>query len=69
MVGTGSGPGRLFSSMTDIVVRDSTSTDIPEITALYAHHVRTGASTFEITPPDEAEVLRRRQTVLVEGLP
>lgn len=33
--------------------------DIPAITAIYAHYVLTSAGTFELEPPDEAEMARR----------
>jgi phosphinothricin acetyltransferase len=55
--------------MTDLLVRGSTAADVPSISALYAHHVQSGTSTFEITPPDVVEVARRRNTVVAEGLP
>jgi phosphinothricin acetyltransferase len=69
MVGQVVACGHLSSLMIDIHVRDSTPADILSITDLYAHHVKHGTSTFEITPPDPSEVARRRQTVLCEGLP
>ena len=55
--------------MSEIVVRDSVPSDVCSIAKLYGHYVKNGTATFEITPPDEAEVERRRQTVLTEGLP
>ena len=55
--------------MSEIVVRDSVSSDVCAIARLYGHYVKNGTATFEITPPDEAEIERRRQTVLAEGLP
>ena len=39
------------------------------ITAIYDHAVRTGTGSFEIDPPDAAEMARRRQDVLAKGLP
>ena len=33
--------------------------DIPAITAIYADAVLTGTASFEIEPPDEAEMMRR----------
>jgi phosphinothricin acetyltransferase len=39
------------------------------LTAIYARFVETTTATFEITAPDEAEMQRRRQTVLDRGLP
>ena len=47
-------------------IRPSLGTDVPAITAIYAHHVETGTASFETNPPDEAE-MRRRRDVLVEN--
>lgn len=51
------------------LVRSATELDVPAITEIYAHHVRHGAATFEIEPPDCVEVERRRVAVLSQGLP
>ncbi|MBS0247471.1 MAG: N-acetyltransferase [Proteobacteria bacterium] len=40
-------------------IRPTTPADIPAIARIYAHAVRTGTATFELEPPDEAEMLRR----------
>ena len=50
-------------------VRASESADVPAVTAIYAHHVLHGLASFEIVPPDEAEIARRRDDVLARGLP
>lgn len=50
-------------------VRESADTDLPLIQAIYAHHVRTGLGSFEETPPDIAEMARRRAEILARGLP
>jgi len=50
-------------------IRPSTAADLPALTAIYAHHVRHGTGTFEIEPPDQAEMARRRDEVLARGLP
>ena len=55
--------------MTDILVRGSRAADVPVISQIYSHHVEYGTATFEITPPDTGEVIRRRKTVLTESLP
>ena len=49
--------------------RDATEDDLPAIAALYGHHVIHGLGTFEETPPDMAEMTRRRDRVLQNGLP
>lgn len=50
-------------------VRPSRDDDIPAIAAIYAHAVRYGCASFEIDPPDEAEMAHRRADVLAEGWP
>jgi L-amino acid N-acyltransferase YncA len=52
--------------MTDVTIRPATPADIPAITRIYAHAVRNGTATFELEPPDEAEMMRR-MTALLEG--
>ncbi|MGQ7791276.1 GNAT family N-acetyltransferase [Faunimonas sp. B44] len=43
--------------------------DIPAVAAIYRHAVLTGTASFEIEPPDEAEMLRRREAVVSGGHP
>ncbi|WP_353191554.1 N-acetyltransferase family protein [Pandoraea pnomenusa] len=50
-------------------VRPVRDADLPAITAIYAHHVRTGSASFEEIPPDEAEMRARCAKVLDTGLP
>lgn len=50
-------------------VRQGDENDIPAIQAIYAHHVLHGVASFELEPPDQAEMLRRRTDVLARGLP
>jgi len=45
-------------------LRPATLADIPAITAIYDHAVRHGTASFELEPPDEAEMTRRMQAVL-----
>ena len=52
-----------------IVLRDSTDADIPAIARIYGHWVRHGLASFELEPPDAAEMARRRATVLAGGYP
>jgi phosphinothricin acetyltransferase len=52
-----------------IVVRDAGERDVPRIAAIYAHHVLTGLASFEVVPPDAAEMARRRASVLDWELP
>lgn len=51
------------------LIRPSLDTDLSAITAIYAHHVTHGRGSFELTPPDTAEMARRRQDVLDKGWP
>ena len=52
-----------------LLIRPSTTSDIPEITAIYAWNVLHGTGTFELEEPDATEVARRRDDVLSKGLP
>jgi L-amino acid N-acyltransferase YncA len=53
----------------NIIIRDSTEADLAAITAIYAHAVGTGVASFELDPPDIAEMARRRAAVLAGGFP
>ena len=50
-------------------IRPSTDADVTAVTSIYAWNVRHATGTFEIEPPDEAEMARRRGDVLAKGLP
>jgi len=50
-------------------VRAGGKDDLPAIQAIYAHHVRHGLASFEETPPDLAEMRRRRDALLAGGYP
>lgn len=51
------------------IIRASIEADLPEITAIYAHHVLHGTGTFEIDPPSLADMIARRADVLSKALP
>jgi L-amino acid N-acyltransferase YncA len=51
------------------IVRPSEDRDLPDITAIYSHAVLNGTASFEIDPPDEAEMARRRRELLAAGYP
>jgi L-amino acid N-acyltransferase YncA len=57
--------------MTDhpLLVRPSTEADLPAIARIYGHAALHGTGTFELEAPDEAEMARRRDAVLANGLP
>ena len=52
-----------------LLIRPSTAADLPAISAIYAQAVLQGTGTFELDPPDLAEMARRRDDVLSKGLP
>jgi phosphinothricin acetyltransferase len=61
-------------AMTDIVsppfrIRPSTVADLPAILDIYAHAVRHGTASWEIEPPDLAEMGRRRLSIIEAGYP
>ena len=47
--------------MPEIMVRPVTLHDIPAIAGIYGHAVMHGTGSFEIAPPDAAEMERRLQ--------
>jgi L-amino acid N-acyltransferase YncA len=51
------------------IIRASQSSDIAQITAIYAHHVLHGTGTFEVDPPTEVDMAQRRADVLSKSLP
>jgi len=55
--------------MTEPHVRPATPADIPAITRIYAHAVRHGTASFELLPPDEAEMTRRQRALFDGGYP
>ena len=50
-------------------IRPATPADIPAITRIYAHAVRYGTASFELEPPDEAEMMRRMRALFDGGYP
>jgi phosphinothricin acetyltransferase len=52
-----------------IAIRPTVPDDLDAIGEIYAHYVRTGVATFELTPPDNTEWQLRLQTVAGYGLP
>jgi phosphinothricin acetyltransferase len=51
------------------VLRDTVAADLPAITAIYADEVLHGAATFELIPPDAAEMASRLAAVRALDLP
>ena len=50
-------------------IRPATEADLPAITRIYEHAVLHGTATFELTPPDLAEMTRRFRSLIVGGFP
>jgi L-amino acid N-acyltransferase YncA len=59
-------PGAVANNLT---VRPAAATDMPQIQAIYAHHVRASLATFELEPPTISEMTRRHGDVVGRGLP
>jgi phosphinothricin acetyltransferase len=57
------------AAMTAVDIRPALPGDLPAITAIYGHAVRTGTATFELDPPDLAEMTRRYETLTGGGFP
>ena len=55
--------------MSDIVIRPATAADLPFITEIYAEAVAVGTATFEVVPPDEAEMRARFTRLTAGGFP
>jgi L-amino acid N-acyltransferase YncA len=60
---------RYSTAMSTLTIRPATPADIPAFTAIYAHSVRTGTASFELDPPDEAEMARRQAALFAGGFP
>ncbi len=50
-------------------IRPAMPEDLPAITAIYDHHVRTGLASFEEVPPDVKEMTRRYGDLVAQGFP
>jgi phosphinothricin acetyltransferase len=55
--------------MVMMTIRDSRDADVPVLASIYGHWVTHGLASFELDPPDPAEMARRRQAVLAGGYP
>lgn len=51
------------------LIRNVRDSDFPAIAAIYAHHVLHGTASFELDPPDEAEMRARAEHVRREAMP
>ena len=55
--------------MSTAQIRLAVEADLPAITAIYDREVRENTATFELTPPDLAEMTRRFRALLDGGFP
>src|SRR4051812_49888204 len=55
--------------MAEFYIRPAEPRDIASITRIYEHAVRHGTASFEIEPPNEAEMARRQDALLAGGYP
>src|SRR4051812_38983416 len=55
--------------MPPLTIRPADLTDIPAITRIYAVAVEHGTASFELEPPDVAEMARRMQRLREGGYP
>jgi phosphinothricin acetyltransferase len=58
-----------MSATVSLGLRPAAARDVAAIAAIYAHHVLNGLASFEVEPPDEAEIGRRLAEVRAHGLP
>jgi len=55
--------------MPALEIRPTIEADLPAITEIYEYAVLHGTATFELTPPDVAEMTRRYRTLVDGGYP
>jgi L-amino acid N-acyltransferase YncA len=55
--------------MPAISIRPAEPRDVAAITRIYDHAVRHGTASFELAPPDEAEMARRQKELFSGGFP
>jgi len=53
----------------DFVLRETRESDIAAVTAIYGEAVRNGTASYEIDPPDEAEMMRRWRELASKDYP
>lgn len=55
--------------MSQLIIRPATLDDVPAINHIYRENVCSGTASWELTPPDDAEMTRRMEAVLTQGYP
>jgi len=63
------GPEKPPTAAIETLIRDAAEADFAAIQAIYGHHVTHGLGSFEESPPDIAEMIRRWHAVTSDGLP
>lgn len=53
----------------ELQIRPVTATDVPAINCIYSESVRTWTASWELEPPDDAEMQRRMEAILAQGYP
>jgi phosphinothricin acetyltransferase len=61
------GPNRSPEASSSVTIRACAEADVAAVTEIYGYHVLHGAASFELEPPDAAEMARRRRAVLDGG--
>ena len=61
--------GHLIGMTPSYRIEPARGSDAAAIAAIYAHHVLHCTATFEIVPPDAAEVARRMERLRLAGMP
>jgi len=57
------------TTIQSVTLRASTDADVAACAEIYREAVRNGTGSFELDEPDDAEMARRRQAILAQGLP
>jgi len=52
-----------------VLIRPAKLSDIPEITRIYSHAVKHGTASFELEPPDAAEMRKRMEALFAGRFP
>ncbi|HEX4509636.1 MAG TPA: GNAT family N-acetyltransferase [Burkholderiaceae bacterium] len=58
-----------LQSISSISIRPSQAADVAACAGVYGEAVQNGTGTFELEAPDPAEMARRRDAILAQGLP
>ena len=61
--------GHVCAMTTGLTIAPAMPADAPALAAIYAHHVRHGTASYEIEPPDAAEMAARLAKVQDSGWP